>query len=362
MATSKSFTMTSTLSRQQLLRAGLGAGIMLASPRAMLAANLPEAPASARKRVVFAWLVPHDAASFASFQQHANVITHVSPTWYTMDKDQSITGQADPAVVAFARQRGIALVPLIKNKQFSPTVAHDILANSTRRAKAATNIADLVSANGYDGINIDFEGPFGESRARLSDFMTRLSALLRPRSKLLTVNVVPQLKPASQYSSTSWAAPYDYTVLGQVCDQVMVMCYAYSGSTPGSLSPLWWLQDATTYALGQVPALKLVVGMSFYGRHWITKDAKVTHTDLKQAQAVALLAQSGAKLERPARDMTPRFTWTDAAGDHVVHYEDAKSLAAKLAVVRAAGVAGATFWRLGQEEATQWKVIKQGLR
>jgi spore germination protein len=256
---------------------------------------------------------------------------------------------------------GASLVPLIKNKQFSASAAHDILVSSQHRAKAADKIAALVLKNNYDGINLDFEGSFGASRDRYSDFLTRLAARLRPEGKLLTADVVPQLKPPSAYLNTSHAAPYDYAALGAVCDAVMVMCYSYSDRKPGSLSPLWWLRDATTYARTQIPVQKLVVGMSFYGRHWIVNGSQITHTDLKQAQVLELLAQSGAPLTRPAPDDTPRFSWRDAKGEHIVHFEDAKSLAAKLKVVRAAGLAGATFWRLGQEVESQWEVIRQAL-
>jgi spore germination protein len=344
------------ISRRTLLQAALGA--VLVGTEASLPFGASSVLADWRKQFVFAWLVPYDPASFASLRQHADVITHVSPTWYIMDGDLSISGQADQAVTQFARDRGIQLVPLIKNKQFSPSVAHDILATSQRRARAAEKIASLVLQNHYDGINIDFEGHFGASRDRFSDFLARLAVRLRLEGKLLTVDVVPQLKPAAMYPNTSGAAPYDYAALGHVCDAVMVMCYSYSDRRPGSLSPLWWLRDATSFARTQIPAHKLVVGMAFYGRHWVVNSSQVTHTDLKQDQVLALLAQSGAHVTRPAPDYTPRFTWEDAAGMHIVHFEDATSLEAKLKVVRAAGAQGATFWRLGQEAASQWKVIK----
>jgi spore germination protein len=71
----------------------------------------------------------------------------------------------------------------------------------------------------------------------------------------------------------------------------------------------------------------------------------------------ALLAQTGAPLQRSAAEATPHFTWHDAQGQHIVHYEDAVSLAAKLQAVLAQGARGLAFWRLGQEEPSQWPVI-----
>lgn len=344
-----------------MLQTTLGAAAALLGGPTWLALDHSPALARSRKKMVFPWVVPYDPASFASLKQHAHLISHVSPTWYAMRADLSITARVDPAVDAFARSHDIRLIPLIKNDGFSPQVAHDILVTPQQRAGAADTITALVVDNDYDGINVDFEGPFGASRDRYSDFIHRLAVKLHGEGKVLSVDVVPQLKPASSYPDTSWAAPYDYAALGQACDAVMMMCYSYSDKKPGSLSPLWWLREATYQALTQLRPAKLVIGMAFYGRHWIVNGKHTTHSDLKQAQALDLLAQSGAKLQRPPRDATPRFTWQDSDGEHIVHFEDEKSLAAKLKVVQSTGAAGAAFWRLGQEKPSQWNVIRRGL-
>jgi spore germination protein YaaH len=347
------------ISRRALLRAVLAgtAGLRLG----MLPSAAAPALASKRAAIIFPWLVPTDPASTASFHSHAGVITHVSPTWYTMRADLSIAGHSALSLIRFARDRRIRLIPLIKNEGFSASVAQDILATSQSRVRAAAKIAGLVLERDADGINMDFEGPFGASRGQYSDLLARVAGHLRPQGKLLTVDVVPQLEPVSSYPLSSGAAPYDYSALGQICDQVMLLCYSYSHRKPGSLAPLWWLRDATAHALTLIPARRLVVGIGFYGRHWIASGGQITVRDLTQSQAEALLASSGAQVERPAADATPRFTWQDSEATHTVHYEDALSLAAKLRVVRSAGVAGAAFWRLGLEDATQWDVIAQFL-
>jgi hypothetical protein len=92
-----------------MLQAVLGATLI--GTEAWLPFGAGSALAYRRKQMVFAWLVPYDPASFASLQQNADVITHVSPAWYSMDRDLSISGQADPAVVQFARDRGISRPP-----------------------------------------------------------------------------------------------------------------------------------------------------------------------------------------------------------------------------------------------------------
>ncbi len=140
------------------------------------------------------------------------------------------------------------------------------------------------------------------------------------------------------------------------------MAYDRATHRPGSLAPLWWVKQTVAYALTQIPAQKLVLGIAFYGRHWIERGKDVTHTDIRQPEALALLASSGATLQRPALDATPRFTWHDAQGQHTVHFEDGPSLAAKLQLAQANGLAGVAFWRLGQEAPSQWQVIAGAMR
>lgn len=314
--------------------------------------------------IIFPWLVPDDPASFASLQEHADLITHVSPTWYDMDADLAITSRMDDAVAAFARERRIALHPLIRNERFDPEIAHRILETPSRRAEAAERIARIVLEQGFDGINLDFEGTFGASRDRYTDLAARLVDALRPARKWVTVDVVCQLQPAASYPvETSWAAPFDYDALGEVCDAVMLMGYDYAMRTPGPVSPLWWLQEVIAYARAHIPSHKVVVGLPFYGRHWIVEGGRVSPAyGLKQAEALELLARSGAELERPERDATPRFAWRDAEGEHVVHFDDAESLARKMRLAAAPDLAGVAFWRLGQEEPGQWEVIAQAVQ
>ncbi len=148
--------------------------------------------------------------------------------------------------------------------------------------------------------------------------------------------------------------------LAAACNAVLLMAYDYSVQAPGSISPLWWVQAALAHARTHIPASKLVVSLPFYGRHWTQIGGKIHMTALTQIEALDLLAWSGAQLLRPSRDATPRFSWTDAAEQHVVHYEDMESLTAKLQLADM-HTGGAAFWRLGEEEAEQWDAIQNWL-
>jgi spore germination protein len=228
------------------------------------------------------------------------------------------------------------------------------LQDPSRRARVAERVAALVTRHGFDGINLDFEGPFGAYRDQYSDFVRQVAARLHQAGKGVTVDVATQLVPVDRLPLSSWSAPFDYAALAAASDAVILMAYAHSIRRPGSLAPLWWVTDAVHDARARIPAGKLIVGTAFYGRHWVIAGQTVTHTDLTQGEAEALLSASGAVLQRPVADATPRFTWQDGSGTHIVHYEDGQSLATKLHLARASGVA---CWRLGLEQPAQWEVI-----
>ena len=314
-------------------------------------------------KTIFPWLVPDDPASLASFAEHAALITHVSPTWYGMDGRGEIASRRAEGVLEIASGRGIGVHPLIVNERFEPEVAHALLRDAPSRARAAEAIAGLALEHGYAGINVDFEGAFGASRDRYTDLLRRLADLLRPAGRWLTVDVFAQTRPADQYpNETSWSAPFDYAALGELCDRVIVMGYDYSMAEPGPLAPRWWLDEVIAHALARIPRERLIIGLPLYGRRWVVRDGRVLRRDdLTHAGVRDLLAATGAPERRDERDQTPRATWRDAEGEHVLHFEDVQTLRANLGALGRAGVDGVALWRLGGENPAVWDAIGEYL-
>lgn len=120
-------------------------------------------------KMVLGWQVTYAEDSARSYREHVDVITHISPCWYSMDARGEIKSEEEADTVSVARSAGTILVPLIVNEKFSPEVAHEFLLDEDTRRRAAKKIANehvifyedpqsprlklgLVKGYGIDGI------------------------------------------------------------------------------------------------------------------------------------------------------------------------------------------------------------------
>ncbi|MGE5416395.1 MAG: stalk domain-containing protein [Acidobacteriota bacterium] len=114
----------------------------------------------------------------------------------------------------------------------------------------------LAGVEPYRGVNLDLEAymPMQVAmapevyREPLNAFVKRLSDKLHAKGKTLTLTIPP---PNSHYIG------YDYAVLGQNADRIVIMAYEY-GPKP---EPIEMVKDAINQALKVVPANKLVLGI-----------------------------------------------------------------------------------------------------
>jgi chitinase len=178
-------------------------------------------------------------------------------------------GFLEPALISRAHAAGVKVELCVSGPAYVFVV---INANPTARANFAQNIANFAIANGYDGIDFDYEVPYSQLQA---DNFTLLIAAVR------------DLMPKGQYlisaavsSTPGGYGVYDFPGMTPLLDFYNVMTYDYHGAwtnhsghnSPLYLSPLDPGQEGsldtttneylTTYA---VPAEQINLGTAFYG-------------------------------------------------------------------------------------------------
>jgi chitinase len=240
-------------------------------------------------------------------------------------------------------------------------------ASAGNRAAFVANLVALADQYGVDGLDLDWEPIEAQDHAPLTALAQALRAA-RPNLILtLPVNVVNAnfSNPADEAAFFAGIVPY--------LDQVNLMSYAmgydYDGWHSWFSSPLDGEAPNTPtsiahtvdyYLAAGVPAAKLGVGSGFYG---------TCYRNVAQPRVPvpfgSIVASDGAMSYRnivanylPAMtrsyDATAQSPWLGAAVGQgpqactYVTYEDAQSIAAKGAWVRAQGLGGTIIWTISQ--------------
>lgn len=318
----------------------------------------PWAPDRTEQLVAAAWLPVWDERAPASLAQALDEggLTEVSPTWAALRPDDTLSVTAPPPEVLDRLTRDdVVVIPAVQNfadGTWQGEAVARLLADPVASADHRRALVDLALANGWDGIDIDYESLPATAGPQFADFLRALRDDLHARDLLLSVAV-----PARDRDETSYALAYSYQELGEIADQVRVMTYdnAWSGSPPGPIAPTDWVQDVVDYAVERVPRDKLMLGIATYGYDWVGDQGR----SLQHVDAIALAEQVGAEPRWDDAAAAWTFDYEDAGQQHTVWYEDARSLATKQDVAAAAGLRGIAIWQLGGEDPQLWTAVAE---
>lgn len=318
--------------------------------------------------IVFPW-VTHDESSVQSLRKHASAMTHISPTWLTMNAGGDIALKEQPEVTELARSNGLKLCPLVVNERFRADVADAILRDPVRRKANAQKLCSLVEEKGWDGLNLDFEGSLLRNRDHYTEFVALVSERLRPQGFELSLDVVGQTRaprpiPADGDTSDAgtWADAYDFKALGALVDRFVIMGYDFhqASDPPGPVGPTWWLREILDWTRLHMDLSKVVLGLPFYGRRWTAQslDRFPDSDALIHTQVASLLAEKGG---RPIYDWDAQswqYRYEANGAEKIVWFDDATSISARLKLIHEYGLAGAAFWRLGGEDERVWEAVR----
>ncbi|HRE92497.1 MAG TPA: glycosyl hydrolase family 18 protein, partial [Myxococcota bacterium] len=209
--------------------------------------------------------------------------------WFSVEMDGTgaITnrrgwgGQTTARIVQDAHLHGVKVIITITN--FTGSEIASIVNNAANRQRAINNCLLLMSEHSADGINVDFEFVPASARNGFVTFMTELKDAVRAAQPNGWEGHVSLAGPA-----VDWNGAYDYDVLLENTDGIMVMAYGYhwSGSNPGPNSPLetgdlwpgrsiaWTVDDYLTFGEPENRG-KVLIGLPWYGRDW-----QVANTDV----------------------------------------------------------------------------------
>jgi len=256
---------------------------------------------------------------------HLDAFTELNPFGYTVKSDGTLADIAkldeEPWTTLFAeaRKKKIRIIPTV---MWSDTNAiHRILSNQKTRIALEDEIAALVKAKGFDGIDIDFEGKKAETKDYFSTFLKGL--YMRMGNKWVMCTIEARTPLAARYDTIPKDIRYanDFVAINKYCDRVRIMTYD-QGTIDVKLNrartapyiPVAdpaWVEKVMTLTMQTIPKKKLSIGIATYGYEYkVTKLSEYGYRyDLEWAFNPRYATELAAKL-----GITPFRTGSNEAG------------------------------------------------
>jgi spore germination protein len=144
-------------------------------------------------------------------------------------------------------------------------------------------------------------------------------------------------------------------------DHVILMTYewGYTYGPPMAVAPVNEVRRVLGYAVTAIPPEKILMGMPNYGYDWNlpyrqgTAARTVTNTG-----AAELALREGAPIRYDTTSQAPYFRYTDDAGtQHVVWFDDPRSIRARLRLVSEYGLGGVSYWTVNRFFPQNWLIL-----
>lgn len=308
--------------------------------------------------------------------EHTKGLNVISPTWYSLsDNKGNLRSYASATYVEKAHSKGLKVWALVNDfgtqDKASKEYTKKVLTDTTKRENLVDNIMTNIKDYNLDGINIDFEFINKDIINSYLQFLRELSIECRKAGKVLSID---------NYVPSSGSEYYDIAHQSLVADYIIIMSYDehYAGSKEaGSVSSMTFTEKAVNDAIALTGnASRVINGMPFYTRAWITTPA----TDGKKGEGVYVedatngnyyLSSQAITMDKAKELYTNakvKPTFDETTGQNFVSYEkgdstvniwleDATSVKSRLDIMEKYKLAGAAYWRLGQETDSIWDTI-----
>jgi spore germination protein YaaH len=278
--------------------------------------------------------------------------------WFAVSAgpDGSITnlrGWPDLQLIETAQRNGVRVTLVVTN--FDGASLTSLLSSPSARSRLIEELLTQVQRAGADGVNIDFEGVPAAQKHNLSAFMTALTDRFH--------TVLPGSSVTICTPAVDWSGAFDYDVLAENSDGLMIMGYGYhwSGSSrAGPVAPLrggsrnleWTVADYLHYG-GAYNRSKFILGLPWYGYDWPTSSLEPRATTTGSGKSVTYSAARSAALQHgrlwDELGVAAWYRYLAGAQPHQAYYDDAVSFAQKLELINREDLGGLGIWALGYE-------------
>jgi spore germination protein len=294
------------------------------------------------------------------------LLTYVSPFGYRIRSDGGLDPVDDAATIQTAKAAGV--LPMMTITNFSATeagteLAHTMLASPDLQNTLLTNIISTMQQKGYVGLNVDFENVAPGDKDLYNQFLQNTVDRLHPAGYFVSSSLAP--KVSADQKGLLYEA-HDYPAHGRILDFVVLMTYewGYRLGPPRAISPIDQIRRVLDYAVTVIPRSKIFMGFQLYARDWLLPHVQGQEAETFDMQeAIRRGIQHGVTVQYDQTAASPFFRYTDNTGNmHELWFEDARSAAAKLDLIKIYELRGVSYWVLGYPFVQNWVLLQNTYR
>ncbi len=290
-------------------------------------------------------------------------LTFLSLFTYGFDPQGNLVPIEDTDLIQIADDFGVSpimmLAPMDEEGAFDTQIAHDMFVNPAGQTALINNIVAVMQEKGYRGLDIDFEFILPEDKQAFLDFITAVQTRLSALGLLTFVALAP--KTSGEMTGLLYEA-HDYPTIGAVADYVLLMTYewGYTYGPPMATAPLNNMRRVLEYGVSVIDPNKILMGIANYAYDWPLPFVRGTTAaeSMSNQEALERAVQYGVTIQFDEESASPFYNYTTAEGvEHVVWFDDVRSMNAKLRLIPELGLRGGGIWQIMNFFPGLWLVV-----
>lgn len=290
-------------------------------------------------------------------------LTYISIFTYGINEDGTLIDIEDDEIIALARGFGVAplmhLSSLSSSGTFSSELASKILNDSEIQDILVESILVKLKEKKYNGLDIDFEFLPAADSQNYVNFISKLTNRLNQYGYIVIAALAPKT------SATQKGLLYEghnYLGIGAAANLSFIMTYewGYTYGPPMAVAPINNVKQVLDYAVTEIPPNQILMGIPSYGYIWtLPYERGITKaTSISNLTAIEIAADKNVEIFYDETSQSPYYNFIDNAGTPAeVWFEDARSVEAKLMLIKEYGLAGAGYWNLDRPFQQNWMVV-----
>jgi spore germination protein len=293
-------------------------------------------------------------------------LTYLSIFSHSVKEDGTLSEIDDANLISEAKRYRVLPIMVLTNLSsrggFSSELADEVLNNEALQDQLIESIYERIRERGYNGVDVDFEYIGKDNAEMYTNFINKLRQRLCPEGYLVFVDLPP--KTSEDQRGLLYEGQI-YSQLGEAANSLMLMTYewGYTYSPPMPVAPIDKVRAVAEFASREIPPEKLTLGIPNYGYEWTLPfvEGESRAKSLSNVEALSLAKAKNARIEYDAVAETPYFMFYERENgkpvEHVVYFEDANSIKAKLDLAYELGFKGVGFWNIMKFFPQAWLVL-----